>query len=100
MTKDEVLFFMASIIYLASSLSQSASRAEQDPLEHRRRGGDHGRTESDEDAHRDPARPVIRVAEHDEDLSSRDETDDGYRAVAHRPQRLHGRLREHPILPG
>jgi len=71
----------------------------QIPCEHRRRGSDDARSKGNEEAHENPRRPVVFVPEHnDEDYSYRYETDDGYRAMLDGSQRIHGHLRECPIL--
>src|SRR5689334_14795346 len=72
----------------------------QNLLKHRRRGRHHDRTEGDQDAHKNPTRPVITRAQHDEDFSYHDKTNQGYRTIFYRPQSLHGCLRKYLILSG
>ena len=47
----------------------------QNPFKHRRRGGDNDTAEGDEDAHKNPAGTIITIAQHNEKLSYRNETD-------------------------
>ncbi len=69
------------------------------PCEHRRRDSDYARSKGKEEAHKDPRRPVVFVAEHkDDDCSYHHETDQDYRAMLDGSQRIHGDLRECPVL--
>ncbi len=71
----------------------------QIPCEHRRLGSNDARSKGNEEARENPCRPVVFVAKHyDEDYSYSHETDDGYRVMLDGSQRIHGHLRECPIL--
>src|SRR6185503_4724866 len=56
------------------------------PFENGHRGRDHDREEGDDDAHHHPTGAIFIGVRKDDDFGSRDENDEGDRAVLDRPQ--------------
>jgi len=60
-------------------------------FENDHRGGNHNRGEGDEEAYENTTGAIITIAQHDEDFSSRDKTDNRKRTILNNSQRSDGR---------